>query len=99
MSNRTLRATSARCAVCHVPKSAEHAGHTYVRDMARRQWPGWYASRRRLWTKVREKFGSGDTASKALGNSREVANPHYIKPGAVLDDVREAVNAAAAGLV
>jgi hypothetical protein len=34
-----------------------------------------------------------------LGNTREVADRHYIKPTGVLADVRKAVNAATNGLI
>lgn len=56
------------------------------------QWPEWYALRRFLGTQVRMHADS-ETASKALGNSKEVADRHYIKPTEVLPDVRKAVNA------
>jgi hypothetical protein len=40
-----------------------------------------------------------EVSAKALGNTRAVADRHYIKPQAVLPDVREAVNLAVGGLV
>jgi hypothetical protein len=42
---------------------------------------------------------SSETAAKALGNTRDVADKHYIKPKTVLPDVRKAVNDAFSGLV
>jgi hypothetical protein len=49
-------------------------------------WNGFYSLRRRMESK------SSETAAKALGNSRDVCDRHYIKPQAVLPDVRRAVN-------
>ena len=40
-----------------------------------------------------------EAASKALGNSKEVADKHYIKPTEVLPDVRKAVKEAVSGLI
>ena len=40
-----------------------------------------------------------ETSAKALGNSKAVADKHYIKPQTVLPDVRKAVNDAVSGLV
>lgn len=54
--------------------------------------------RRFLGTQVRMHADS-ETASKALGNSKEVADKHYIKPQTVLPDVRKAVNDAVSGLI
>jgi hypothetical protein len=62
------------------------------------QWPEWYALRRFLGTEVRMHADS-EIASKALGNSKAVADRHYIKPQTVLPDVRRAVNDALSGLV
>lgn len=98
-AKRKIRPALNRCAVCHEAQDVEHKGHTYVRDSSLPLWPGWYSFRRRLGTKAREASGSSDTASKALGNSRDVADRHYIKPDAVLADVRTAVEKAAVGLV
>jgi integrase len=61
-------------------------------------WHGFYALRRFHGTGVRSTSGSSDTASKALGNSKEVADRHYIKPQEVFPDVRKAVNEAVSGL-
>jgi integrase len=62
------------------------------------QWHGWYALRRFLGTQVRMHADS-ETSAKALGNSKAVADRHYIKPETVLPDVRRAVNDALSGLV
>ena len=51
-----------------------------------------------LATEVRMKADS-ETSAKALGNSKAVADKHYIKPQTVLPDVRKAVNDAFSGLV
>lgn len=61
-------------------------------------WPEWYALRRFLGTQVRMQADS-ETSAKALGNSKAVADKHYIKPQTVLPDVRKAVNDATSGLV
>lgn len=61
-------------------------------------WPEWYALRRFLGTQVRMEADS-EIASKALGNSKEVADKHYIKPAEVLPDVRRAVKSAVSGLI
>jgi integrase len=61
-------------------------------------WRGWYSMRRFLGTQVRMHADS-EISAKALGNSRAVADRHYIKPQTVLPDVRKAVNDALSGLV
>lgn len=61
-------------------------------------WHGWYSMRRFLGTQVRM-HSTSETSAKALGNSRDVAERHYIKPTEVLPDVRIAVNKALSGLV
>jgi len=43
-------------------------------------WHGFYSLRRFYGTLIREQSGSSDTASKALGNSKDVADRHYIMP-------------------
>jgi len=40
-----------------------------------------------------------ETSAKALGNSKEVADKHYIKPSTVLPDMRKAVNDAVSSLL
>ena len=65
---------------------------------AKLTWKGWYALRRFHGTKVRMKSNS-ETGAKALGNSKEVFDKHYLKPDAVLPDVRPAVKRAVSGLV
>jgi len=62
------------------------------------EWKGWYSLRRFLGTAVRMN-ADGDTMAKALGNSKAVAEKHYLKPTAVLPDVRRAVNDGCSGLV
>lgn len=62
------------------------------------EWHGWYSMRRFLGTQVRMHADS-ETSAKALGNSKAVADRHYIKPQTVLPDVRRAVNDALSGLV
>jgi hypothetical protein len=60
-------------------------------------WPEWYALRRFHGTAVRAKSNL-ETTSRAIGNSPEVADRHYVKPSEVLPDVRKAVNDAVSGL-
>lgn len=69
-----------------------------VLEKAEIPWHGWYALRRFLGTQVRM-ASDGDTMAKALGNSKAVAEKHYLKPQTVLPDVRKAVNDAVSGLV
>ena len=60
-------------------------------------WPGWYSLRRFHGTAVRAESNL-ETTSRALGNSKAVADRHYVKPEEVLPDVRKAVNDAVSGL-
>jgi hypothetical protein len=62
-------------------------------------WKGWYALRRFHGTEVRMHSDSSETSAKALGNSKAVADKHYIKPTAVLPHVRRAVNDGFSGLI
>jgi len=87
------------CAVCKKSESAEHKGHNYKRDESLPVWHGWYSLRRFHGTQVRQECTSSETMAKALGNSRAVADAHYLKSTEVLPDVRKAVNAAMSGLV
>jgi len=66
---------------------------------AKIEWHSWYALRRFHGTEVRKESGSSDTASKALGNTKEVLDKHYLKQDGVLPDVRKAVKDALSGLV
>ena len=66
---------------------------------AKIEWHSWYALRRFHATAIRKESGSSDTASKALGNTKEVLDKHYLKPDGVLPDVRKAVKDAVSGLV
>ena len=43
-------------------------------------------------TQVRHQAGNSDTMSKALGNSKAVADKQYLKSTEALPDVRKAVN-------
>lgn len=61
-------------------------------------WPGWYSLRRFHGTAVRAESNL-ETTSRALGNSKAVADRHYVKPSEVLPDVRKAVNDAVLGLI
>jgi integrase len=67
-------------------------------EKAKLTWKGWYALRRFHGTRVRMKSNS-ETGAKALRNSKEVFDKHYLKPDAVLPDVRKAVKRAVSGLV
>jgi len=60
-------------------------------------WPGWYSLRRFHGTAVRAE-STLETTSRALGNSKAVADRHYVKPEEVLADVRKAMNDAVLGL-
>ena len=61
-------------------------------------WPGWYSLRRFHGTAVRAESNL-ETTSRALGNSKAIADRHYVKPVEVLPDVRKAVNGAVLGLI
>jgi integrase len=62
-------------------------------------WHGFYSIRRFHATQVRMESKSSETAAKALGNTKDVCDKHYIKPETVLPDVRKAVNDALSGLI
>lgn len=98
MSKRAVIPALSRCAVCKESESAKHEGHDFKRDETLPAWKGWYSLRRFHGTQVREAAGNSDTMSKALGNSKAVAEAHYLKPTGVLPDVRKAVNDAMRGL-
>jgi len=66
-------------------------------EMSELAWPGWYSLRRFHGTAVRAESNL-ETTSRALGNSKAVADRHYVKPSEVLPDVRKAVNDAVSGL-
>jgi integrase len=98
MAKRSVVPALNRCAICKEMESAEHKGHEFQRDETLPQWHGWYSLRRFVGTEVRMKADS-ETSAKALGNSKAVADKHYIKPKTVLPDVRKAVNDAVSGLI
>ena len=98
MAKRTIVPALNLCAVCKKRETEEHQGHTFRRNESLPQWHGWYALRRFHGTQVREQAGSSEVMSKALGNSRDVADRHYLKSTGVLPDVRKAVNDAFRGL-
>jgi len=98
MAKRVIMPTLERCAVCHEAKTDHDASHPFKRDETLPVWHGWYSMRRLLGTQVRM-HSTSETSAKALGNSRDVAERHYIKPTEVLPDVRIAVNKALSGLV
>lgn len=62
------------------------------------EWKRCYSFRRFHGTAVRME-SNGETMAKALGNSKAVADKHYLKPTAVLPDVRRAVNDSFSGFV
>lgn len=97
MAKRDIVPALSRCAVCKEPESAEHKGHRFERDESLPHWHGWYALRRFHGTQVRQHADS-EVVAKALGNTKAVADRHYIKPETVLPDVRKAVNNALSGL-
>jgi integrase len=97
MSKRSIASALTRCATCKGEESAEHEGHDFQRDETLPHWHGWYSLRRFVGTEVRMKADS-ETAAKALRNTKDVADKHYIKPQTVLPDVRKAINDATIGL-
>ena len=101
LAKRVIAPALQKCAACGVLK-ADHKpedGHVFELDQSLPKWPGWYSLRRFHGTEVRMHANSSETTARALGNSKEVADKHYIKPTAVLPDVRKAVNDALSGLV
>lgn len=99
MSKRDIIPALSRCATCQLYESDEHQGHTFERDETLPRWHGWYSLRRFHGTQVRQESGASETMAKALGNSKEVADRHYLKATEVLPDVRKAVNGAMRGLI
>jgi integrase len=96
-SKRIIAPALSRCAVCKQAESAEHKGHDFQRDESLPHWNGFYSLRRFHATQIRQE-ASSDTMSKALGNSKAVADRHYLKSTEVLPDVRKAVVSAMRGL-
>lgn len=98
------------CPIAGYILQGERKGHPVILDnlskrvirpalqKAKLAWKGFYALRRFHGTGVRMQ-SNDDTGSKALGNSKQVFNKHYLKPTEVLPDVRQAVNRAVSGLV
>jgi len=99
MSRREIIPALTRCAVCKEAESAKHKGHAFRRDETLPKWHGWYSLRRFHGTQVRHEEGNSDTSAKALGNSKDVFDKHYLKSTEVLPDVRKAVNSAMKGLI
>lgn len=100
LAKRVIVPALENCSVCGESK-ADHAaitGHLFERNESLPKWKGWYSLRRFLGTAVRMN-ADGDTMARALGNSKAVAQKHYLKPTAVLPDVRRAVNDGCSGLV
>jgi integrase len=97
-SKRSIRMALNRCAVCHEAEFAEHNGHAFKRDESLPEWHGFYALRRFHGTEVRLNSESSETTAKALGNTKEVAEKHYIKPQTVLPNIPKAVTSAMRGL-
>ena len=98
LAKRSIVPALTRCEICKEAESAKHEGHEFERDETLPHWHGWYSLRRFVGTEVRMKADS-ETSAKALGNSKAVADKHYIKPQTVLPDVRKAVNDAVSGLI
>jgi hypothetical protein len=63
---------------------------TLALDETLPKWTGWYSIRRFHGTQVRHKSKSGETAAKALGNTKDVLDKHYLKSTEVLPEVRKA---------
>jgi integrase len=72
---------------------------TLALDPTLPKWTGWYSIRRFHGTQVRHKSKSSETAAKALGNTKEVLDKHYLKSTEVLPEVRKAVKQATSGLI
>ena len=72
---------------------------TLALDETLPKWTGWYSIRRFHGTQVRHKSKSGETAAKALGNTKDVLDKHYLKSTEVLPEVRKAVKQATSGLI
>ena len=99
MTKRAIIPALEKCSVCGESKTDDKAdSHAFERDNSLSQWHGWYSLRRFVGTEVRMHADS-QTSAKALGNSKVVADRHYIKPQTVLPDVRKAVNDALSGLI
>jgi integrase len=104
LAKRVIVPALSKCAVCGVSQ-AEHddeqedGSHPFKLDDSGPKWQGWYSLRRFLGTQVRLNADSTETTAKALGNSKEVADKHYVRPTEVLPDVRKAVNEALSGLI
>jgi integrase len=99
MSKRSIIPALSRCAICKEAEFAEHKEHEFQPDDTLPRWYGFYSLRRFHATQVRMESDSSETAAKALGNTKDVCDKHYIKPKAVLPDVRRAVNGAFTGLI
>ena len=100
MAKRVIVPTLSKCVTCGKSQAAHgKEGHVFKLDESGTKWRGWYSMRRFLGTQVRMHTESSETSAKALGNSKAVADKHYIKPTEVLPDVRRAVNDALTGLV
>jgi hypothetical protein len=80
LDNLTKRAIRPRIEA--VNKEAAEKGEKTVLT-----WPGWYSLRRFHGTAVRAESNL-ETTWRALGNSKAVADKHYVKPEGVLPDVR-----------
>jgi integrase len=101
LAKRVIAPGLKKCAACGTLR-ANHKpadGHSFKLDESLPKWHGWYSLRRFLGTEVRMQANSSETTAKALGNSKAVADKHYIKPTGVLKDVRKAVNDALSGLI
>ncbi len=98
MVKRAIIPALEKCSVCGTPKADHEASHPFECDNSLPQWHGWYSLRRFVGTEVRMHADS-ETSAKALGNSKAVADRHYIKPQTVLPDVRKAMKDALTGLI
>lgn len=99
MAKRVIVPALEKCAVCGALKADHKADdHRFEIDQSLPKWHGWYSMRRFLGTQVLMHADS-EISAKALGNSKAVADRHYIKPETVLPDVCRAVNDALSGLI
>ena len=98
LAKRVIVPALSRCSVCCKPEAEGHEDHEFQRDDSLPRWTGWYSLRRFHGTQIRHESGDSETMAKALGNSKAVADKHYLKSTEVLPEVRKAVNNAMRGL-
>lgn len=100
LAKRVIVPAMEKCSACGKSRGDHKSGvaHAFELNESVPQWRGWYSLRRFHGTQIRVESNL-ETTAKALGNSKAVADRHYVKPKTVLPDVRKAVNDALSGLV